>query len=700
MVHAAGLGRLTINSALGQPFKAEIDLVAVKKEEKHSLMARLASQDTFRQANVDYVPFLSTFKTSIETRPDGQPYVKITSSQPVTEPFLNMLVELNWPAGRLLREYTVLLAPPEIDAHSPATAPGQSNQSNASGSAHSTKAELAMVEKPGLPNKSSVIGVKPPVPEFASTSKAYTVYGPVKRGDTLARIVQNIVPPAGVSVNQMLVALHRANQDAFLGDNMHRLKAGPILRVPDGSEIGTITPAEADKEVKMQTADWNRYKLADVMGLIPAAEEPRQTVTGKIEPDVGADATAQGSPNEILKLSKSEEAPNAESNADRDASGKVVSGKNAGGMEISGVQDRLRAVEEDAIAKSRSLSEANERVALLEKNVRELQHLLELKNLVLADMQKQVEVLEPDGTTSLDPPVAISSQNGLTPPEPVPATEAAPLVADADNVEEATPPATVESATEIAKSTQAQAIENPDQRAASTPQRPAKNSLIDDMTGNIEYLGGALVLLITGIVGVSIIRRPKGASPENSNVDMTSSAFEHQLHDKAMPAAMATSVPPETNDTARQADEAGPAAKADAYLNVQDIQTQKIFMDPAAGDRGSPRIPEPLQAPVDLTNSSKPAPPVPVSPASSTGGAAEPGLPDVSFNLDDGTQSAKPEEFAVRNTHWHEIVTKLDLARAYQEMGDKEAARQVLQEVSREGDVQQQESARLMLAGL
>ena len=104
--HAAGLGRLAVNSALGQPFKAEIDLVAVKKEEKPSLTVRLAPQEIFRQANVDYVPLLSTFKASIENRPDGQLYVKIISPQPVADPLLNMLIELNWASGRLLREYT------------------------------------------------------------------------------------------------------------------------------------------------------------------------------------------------------------------------------------------------------------------------------------------------------------------------------------------------------------------------------------------------------------------------------------------------------------------------------------------------------------------------------------------------------------------------------------------------------------------
>src|SRR5687768_16163664 len=79
IVYAAGLGRLTVNSALGQPLSAEIDLVAVKKEEKSSLTARLASENTFRQANVDYSLLLSTFKTSIETHPDGRPYVRIIS---------------------------------------------------------------------------------------------------------------------------------------------------------------------------------------------------------------------------------------------------------------------------------------------------------------------------------------------------------------------------------------------------------------------------------------------------------------------------------------------------------------------------------------------------------------------------------------------------------------------------------------------
>ena len=112
---AAGLGRLTPTSALGQPFEAEIELVAVKDEEKPGLTASLAPQQFFRQANIDYLPLLATFRASVEVRSDGQPYVRIVSSQPVTEPLLNLLVELSWPSGRLMREYAIVLAPPGGD---------------------------------------------------------------------------------------------------------------------------------------------------------------------------------------------------------------------------------------------------------------------------------------------------------------------------------------------------------------------------------------------------------------------------------------------------------------------------------------------------------------------------------------------------------------------------------------------------------
>ncbi|MEO7320676.1 MAG: FimV/HubP family polar landmark protein, partial [Nitrosospira sp.] len=368
----AGLGRLAVHSALGQPFKAEIDLVAVKKQEKPFLTVRLAPQEIFRQASVDYVPLLSTFKASIENHPDGQPYVKIISSQPIAEPLLNMLVELNWSSGRLLREYTVVLTPPEMDANPPITAVTQPPLPPGS-----IKVESVADEKQGLKINSPVSGEKTAVLEPHSITKAHTVYGPVKRGDTLGGIVRNIIPPAGVSFNQMLVALHRANRDAFFGNNIHRLKTGPILRVPNGNEIASVTPAEADKEVEMQTVDWARHRLPDRAGSTPENEELKQRVTGTIEPTASVDvAGAREPPDGFLKLSQGKELPTADDAGGENIGGRTLTVKDGSGREAGGTQEHMRAVEEDAIAKRRSLGEANERISLLEKNIKELQRLL------------------------------------------------------------------------------------------------------------------------------------------------------------------------------------------------------------------------------------------------------------------------------------------------------------------------------------
>ena len=126
----------------------------------------------------------------------------------------------------------------------------------------------------------------------------------------------------------MLVALHRANRDAFFGNNMHQLKTGPILRVPDGSEIDTITPAEADREVELQTVDWNRHRTSDVIGAIPAMDKLKQTVTGKIEPISGADSTGvQESPYGFLKLSRGKELWNADHGDGKDIGRKYLDGK-------------------------------------------------------------------------------------------------------------------------------------------------------------------------------------------------------------------------------------------------------------------------------------------------------------------------------------------------------------------------------------
>jgi FimV-like protein len=249
--HAAGLGRLTVNSVQGQPFKAEIDLVTVTTEEKSSLNAHLASHDVFRKVNVDYSPLLSTFRTTIEIHPDGQPYIRIVSPQPVDEPFLNILIELNWASGRLLREYTALL---------PLAETGASSRENESAQPASHCYPVDGKTDPAIAHDSVSSGQARLLPGADASNPSYRTYGPVKSGDTLSGIAKNIALPPEASFNQVLVALFRANREAFSGNNMHQLKAGLVLRIPDSSEINTIPIAEADQEVSMHTAEWRKKR--------------------------------------------------------------------------------------------------------------------------------------------------------------------------------------------------------------------------------------------------------------------------------------------------------------------------------------------------------------------------------------------------------------------------------------------------------
>jgi len=111
-VHAAGLGKLTVNSALGQPLNAEIDLVSLQPGEMDSLQAHVATPEQFRDARIEYTASLRLLRFSVDKRQNGQPYLKVSSTGPLNEPFVDVLIEITWPSGRIQREYPILLDPP------------------------------------------------------------------------------------------------------------------------------------------------------------------------------------------------------------------------------------------------------------------------------------------------------------------------------------------------------------------------------------------------------------------------------------------------------------------------------------------------------------------------------------------------------------------------------------------------------------
>lgn len=326
---AAGLGKLTVLSALGQPFHAEIDLISVDKDELGTLSARLASPDAYKQANLQYSPLLAGLRLNIEKRANGQPYIKVTSTRSANDPFADLLVELNWSSGRIVREYMALIDPPGYGLSS-------------------------SVSVPAVPESYPVPAQRPPAaatlvsekPAAAAKTSGVRKYGPVKRGETLGKIARSL-KPADVTLEQMLSGLYRDNPDAFVNGNMNLLKVGETLQVPDKQKLLAIPRQDALKEYRVQVANWKAYRrnLADAAR--PASESRKGKAAGR--PDAvrvtdRADSGKDGKP--VLRLS---------------------AGVPPGGKAEGGTSERVRLLEEELVAQGKALNEANERIRRLEK---------------------------------------------------------------------------------------------------------------------------------------------------------------------------------------------------------------------------------------------------------------------------------------------------------------------------------------------
>ncbi|MFA5824482.1 MAG: FimV/HubP family polar landmark protein [Gallionellaceae bacterium] len=561
-----------MTSSLGQPLVAEIELVAVEKTDKSSLTARLASPEAFKGAGIDYPYALPKLKFHVETRANGEAYIKATSDQPVNEPFVSLLIELGWSSGRLLREYTFLLDPPGFVAEQPAAAavapiepvvvapliasvpvpasapqaepvPQMVAEPQAASSAvpatapqavaEAVPAAVAEVAKPAEPVAVADVPpakeeVKEAAPVTPKAEGSHAVAGPitVKRGDTLSKIA-NQTKSSDVSLERMLVALYRANTEAFSGKNMNRLSTGKILRLPETEELAKLQQPEAAAEVRVHVADWNAYRQKLAAANAPATDQrAKQEVAGKISTSIAEKMpAAKESAKEVLKLSKGEAPGDAAA-----AGGKAKSAK-----------DKAIAKEEDAIAKTKALKEAEQRTAMLEKSVKDMQRLVELKN------QAAAAKLGQDKLGAASAPASV-----------------VPLVASA-----------VAATSEVAAAT-------PKPKAIAPKVVTPPPSLIDDILGNPVYLGGGAAVLL-GLGGLAFMRtrRTKTDDKKVSGGEEVGSATG-RIAAPVMPS-------PETGDFTNAAvstsmavnvDEVDPIGEADMFLNFgRDVQAEEVLKD-------------------------------------------------------------------------------------------------------------------------
>lgn len=517
--HAAGLGKLTVVSTLGQPFRAEIDLVSVKKEELSSLAAKLASPDAFKQADLPYTSYVSNMKLALEKRPNGDPYIRVTSFQPLNEPFVDFLVELSWQSGRLVRAYTALVDPPVVSDAQEGKAPevkAAPVESAPVAAAAPAPAEPNMVaETPKPVEQPSAASVNPPVvtepapaaaemPAAAPAMESATpapapqptekprapeaAIGPidvmVKRGDTLAKIAR-AAKPEDVTLEQMLVLLYRNNPEAFAGKNMNRLKAGKVLRLPEQSQYESVSSGEAKKVVRIQAANWRAYreKLAAAVGASTASDSTSNaSASGKVTTTIEEKNAAQAeAPKEVLKLSKGE-------------SGKTAS---VGGKDAK-TKPNMQAMEEEAIAKGKAAKDSGERVAQLEQNLKNMQDLLELKNKGMSEVQKSAS------TPAAEAKPAETKPAEVTPP----VTDAKPAETTAAPAEAAKPAETAPAAE------QPKPVKKP---KFVPPPPPPEPSLMDRLM-DPTILGGIGLLAVAGLVGGFFWKRRRATAAGAADV--------------------------------------------------------------------------------------------------------------------------------------------------------------------------------------
>jgi pilus assembly protein FimV len=666
--HAAGLGKLNVLSPLGQPLNAEIEIVALRPGEEDSLTARIAGRDAFAAAGIEPAALLNSLRFAIERR-GNQRFLRVTTLQAVNDPFVELLIELQWNTGRLVREYTFLLDPPEYKSRDLAAAPPKPMAKPAPVEPKPAPSEIKpppLEPKPAPPVEEAKpapqVEAKPiepsasaappviaatPVPTPAPTpatepekpaavaeapkeepakeepakepAKEAAKEEPVKeapapvasakepgaeatayeviKGDTLGKIARAYLPP-GITLNQMLVAIYRANQDAFIRENVNLVRAGRILNIPSAEAIGTVDVDEANRVVRAHMAEFREYRsrLAAAPAAADAAPGQREAA-GTIEPKPEAPKPA---PQDQVRLSKVDpQKPSA-----------------PGGAAARG---------DDLVARERALKEAQSRISDLEKNVADLQKLLELKNQQLAELEKKAAgkpapaapapapaakapekpapapapaAKTPEKPAAAAPPSATPAPAAKAPekpaseaPKPAPATPSpTPTPAPAAKAPEAPKPAApaAKPAAPAAK---------PAPKPAAPP--PQELSLLDEFLENPLALAalGAVVLLLLAYAGWAW-RKKKAAQAKFQDSVISASAagaaagatLAEPTLTAATPAAAAAAAASAVAPAPAAAEEVDPIAEADVYMAYgRDAQAEEILKE--ALQKDSSRVP-------------------------------------------------------------------------------------------------------------
>lgn len=406
---AIGLGDIRSNSHLNQPLSAKIELLSTSTQEAKQVQVRLASADVFNRVGIDRPAYLNSLQFT-PTVQGGKPVILVSSSQPIKEPFLNFLLEVSWPKGQLLKEYTVLLDPPVL------LQSGNTSDRNTAAVRAEPKA-AGFVQRPKQAprqqtrNQQQVQvrdGIKlnatpAPVQQAAPSSSSKRKYR-VNSGDTLYKIAAR-VKPRGVTADQMMVALFRANPDAFRRHNINRLKAGETLKVPSTAESKAISSTRAKRVIRKHYAEWKQYRKKLAGKTVPQKQTKASSRSHK--------GTASSKIHAKNKDGKAHlEVMGSKSSSSAKSSSKVSA---AGQARITELEKQLSLAQEALVSKRRENADLKSRISDMQSIIQKKDRLISLKSSQLAKLQQSLAAGKAKNTTNN----ANTAANATPTPTPV-----------------------------------------------------------------------------------------------------------------------------------------------------------------------------------------------------------------------------------------------------------------------------------------
>lgn len=760
---ALELGQIQVKSALGQPLLAEIPVNPESPAELQNLTARLASAQDAATAGVAAGPAIP-LQFAVVDGANGKKVIRITSSAPVNDPYLDLLVEVNNGAGKSLREFTILLDPPNSAASVPAThAPAQAAAKPSRHAAAATPAAVASQSTAAAPAPAPA--AKPAKPAPAPRAAAAGSFGPVESGQTLTGIAHETAPD-GVDVNQMMLALKQANPDAFYRDNINALKTGAVLRVPSREDAQATALAAAMAEVRRQNGDWRSG----------AARTPTTVADAGTRANASSAPTATAPAGDHLALVPAKEG--ADSAAGRGGKGeKAEKGMAALHQDLLRSQESLTTLTKQGdelkarLKDLEDINSKNERLLSLKDNeIAELQHKLADARKVAGAPAEAMAAKPAAAATVANAPVSAPAKAATT-ETVVKADASTAQPAQADAMHAATAPAASTSAAQasaapvVAKPAPAKPVVKPVVKAAPVAEEDPWYMQTWAWGAGAVAVVGLLLLAMRGRSRKSAVAGASGASsladhfgtvpqPGHDGPDLDQDELLDQLAEhpddvglhlelvslyyvrrdvehfeaaaEAMHAHIADAQQPEWQDVVHMGEDLVPehplfAAVAprpprgqdehdalhhfdlDSYVNEHKADEPPPLPQHAANHKVSE-----YHFDFDLT----PRPAHGAAKAAAHESEAVIAGKDVEEELEthhaSTWQFTEPAEDMTAQESQHElgqlsddpIDTKLDLARAYVDMGDPDGAQAMLEEVMHEGSQMQKDVAKRLLDSL